>query len=46
MQIGIGELTLEVGVLGQDGVDGRRGVRHVALLVIVAGALREFSRTT
>ena len=38
VQVGIGELTLEVGVLGQDGVDGRRGVGHIALLPLTHSA--------
>ena len=32
VQVGVGELTFEVGMLGQDGINGRRVVGHVALL--------------
>ena len=32
VQFGIGQLALEVGVLGEHGVDRRHGVRHVDLL--------------
>ena len=32
VQRGVGELALEVGMLGQQRVDRRRGVRHVGLL--------------